>query len=98
MSGMRLRLCFSCGVATLNQSFPVDDECPMDSPQARERWRRRYAQAVQRLRDEGIATRTDPGAGAREYVELRASWQPGIEALAPALGYRKEEVDSSNAA
>jgi hypothetical protein len=26
-------------------------------------------------------------------VELRAKWEPDIEAVAPALGYRMEEVD-----
>ena len=28
-----------------------------------------------------------------EDVELRAKWEPGIEALSPALGFRMEEVD-----
>jgi hypothetical protein len=35
----------------------------------------------------------DPEAGAREYVEWRAKWEPGIEGVAPALGYRREERD-----
>jgi hypothetical protein len=26
-------------------------------------------------------------------VELRAKWEPAVEAVAPALGYRMEEVD-----
>jgi hypothetical protein len=54
-----------------------------------------YEQALLRLREAGIPTRADPEAGAREYVELRASWEPGIEALAPALGYRMEDVDTA---
>ena len=50
---------------------------------------------MQRLRAAGIPTRADLDAGAREYVELRAQWEPGIEALAPALGYRIEDVDQA---
>jgi hypothetical protein len=78
---------------TLNQSFPVHPGPSANSPQSHERWRLRYGQALLRLREAGIPTRADPDAGAREYVELRASWEPGIEALAPALGYRMEDVD-----
>ena len=80
---------------TLTQNFPVHDEPSADSPQSRERWRLRYGQALQRLRDAGIPTREDADAGGREYVELRAKWEPGIEAIAPALGYRMEEVDTA---
>ena len=78
---------------TLNQNFPVHPRPSADSAGSRERWRLRYEQALQRLREAGIPTRADPEAGAREYVELRANWEPGIEALAPALGFRIEEVD-----
>jgi hypothetical protein len=81
---------------TLNQSFPVQHGLSVDSPPSRERWRLRYGQALLRLREAGIPTRTDPEAGAREYVELRAHWEPGIEALAPALGFRIEEVDRAD--
>ena len=78
---------------TLKENFPVHEEPSADSAPSRERWRRRYGQAVQRLRKAGIPTREDVDAGAREYVELRSTWEPGIEALAPALGYRMQEVD-----
>jgi hypothetical protein len=71
---------------TLNQHFPVRDVAAADSQRSPERWRLRYAQAVLRLREAGIPTRADQEAGAREYVELRARWDPGIEALAAALG------------
>jgi hypothetical protein len=83
---------------TLNESFPVQGERSVDSPQARDRWRRRYGQALRRLREAGIPTRADVDAGAREYVELRATWEPAIEALAPALCFRMEEVDSAGLA
>ncbi len=80
---------------TLTQTFPVHHSPPADSPQSRERGRLRYDQALRRLREAGIPTREDPEAGAREYLELRASWEPGIAALAPALAYRMEEVDTA---
>jgi hypothetical protein len=80
---------------TLNQHFPMHPRTSADSGGSHERWRQRYEQALQRLREAGIPTRADPEAGAREYVELRANWQPGIEALAPVLGYRIEEVDTA---
>jgi hypothetical protein len=80
---------------TLTQNFPVHNEPSADSAQSRERSRLRYGRALQRLRRAGIPTREDPDAGAREYVELRAAWEPAIEALAPALGYRMEEVDTA---
>lgn len=78
---------------TLTRNFPVHHEPSVGSPQSRERWRSRYGLALVRLREAGIPTRADPDAGAREYVELRANWEPDIEALAPALGFRMDEVD-----
>jgi hypothetical protein len=78
---------------TLNKNFPVNDKRSTDSARSRERSRLRYAQALVRLREAGIPTRADQEAGAREYVELRARWEPGVEALTPALGFRMEEVD-----
>jgi hypothetical protein len=80
---------------TLTENFPVHDGRSANDPQSRERWRRRYDQALRRLREAGIPTRDDAEAGAREYVERRAHWEPGIEALAPALGYRLEDVDTA---
>jgi hypothetical protein len=80
---------------TLTENFPAHDGRSANDPQSRERWRRRYDQALRRLREAGIPTRDDAEAGAREYVERRAHWEPGIEALAPALGYRLEDVDTA---
>jgi hypothetical protein len=40
-----------------------------------------------------IALDVEPGA--REYVELRAKWEPSIEALAPAIGFIMEAVDTA---
>jgi hypothetical protein len=78
---------------TLNENFPAHAAPAADDASSRERWRQRYERALVRLRAAGIATHPDPDAGARDYVETRARWEPGIEALAPALGYRIEEVD-----
>ena len=78
---------------TLGESFPMEDRPPADTGSLRERARRRYGQAVLRLREAGIPVRADTEAGAREYAEQRARWQPGIEALAAALGFAMEDVD-----
>ena len=51
------------------------------------------SQALQRLRTAGIPTRADSRAGEQEYINLRSTWELDIEAVAPALGYRMEEVD-----
>jgi hypothetical protein len=78
---------------TLDECFPVRLPPSMDGRQAHGRWRLRYAQALVRLREAGIPIRADSEAGADEYVKLRATWEPSIEALAPALGFRIEDVD-----
>jgi hypothetical protein len=78
---------------TLNEHFPVRDASSADGARTPDRWRVRYAQALVRLREAGIATREDHEAGAREYAALRARWQPRIDALAPALALPMEEVD-----
>jgi hypothetical protein len=77
---------------TLDRNFLVHHAT---ATQSREPWWLRYERALLRLRGAGIPTRPDPEAGAREYVELRATWEPGIEAVAPALGFRMEEIDTA---
>jgi hypothetical protein len=78
---------------TLTESFPVDDQSAMHRQRSPDRWRLRYANARVRLQQAGVPTRADEEAGAREYAGLRAQWEPRIEALAPALGMRMEDVD-----
>ena len=78
---------------TLGESFPGHDRPPRNSTRPHERWSQRYARAVVRMRDAGIPTRADQESGLREYGELRARWEPAIEGLAGALGWRMEEVD-----
>ena len=70
---------------TLNRSFPMFRGSSVGDPQPDERWRLRYRDAVLRLREAGVPTRADPEAGAREYARLRAKWEPGLEALSPAI-------------
>lgn len=88
-----LERCSALLLRTLEQNFPVHPGPSAGSPQSRERGRLRYERALLRLREADIPTREDPEGGARGYGELRAKWEPGIEAVAPALGYRMEEVD-----
>jgi hypothetical protein len=80
-------------LSTVRQGFPDDHEPARGGTQSRERGRRRYEQALLRLRQAGIPTREDPEVGVREYVDVRATWEPQIEAVAPALGLRMDEVD-----
>lgn len=83
-------------VTTLEATFlpggVPDAQEPPDEP-TRDRWRRRYAAAVERLRQSGIQTATDEQAGAATYVSLRAQWDRRIAALAPSMAYGPDEVD-----
>jgi hypothetical protein len=92
----------ACGIAQqVQQRRPALDlervrravDAQPDGVRTHERWSRRYARAVARMRDAGIATRADQKSGLREYVELRVRWEPAIESLADALGWSLEEVD-----
>jgi hypothetical protein len=56
-------------------------------------WRRRYHRARERFESAGIPVVDDPQAGADRYVEERAQWQPGCDALGTYMHYRREEVD-----
>src|SRR5581483_8262237 len=64
---------------------------------AESRWRARYAAALCRLRDGGIATVHDERAGADRYVALRRCWDRAVTALAPAMGYDVAETDPATA-
>jgi len=64
---------------------------------ARQRWRRRYFAALRRFRQAGIATISDEQAGVATYLELRTAWQMHIRTLAPALGYKMDEIDPAGA-
>lgn len=81
---------------TLRESFPGHDRRPVDGARAHERWSRRYGSAVARMREAGIPLRADQDAGLREYVELRARWEPAIEGLADALCWRMKKWPGRN--
>jgi hypothetical protein len=59
----------------------------------RERWRRRYAAAVRRLREARIDTVTDEDTGFAEYCSLRMRWQSHIETLARFMAYDLADID-----
>lgn len=82
---------------TLGEISPVRREAAIDDARSSQ-WRLRYQQALLRLREAGISTRADSDAGAQEYAVLRAKWQPAIEALASALAFRMDEVDTARSA
>jgi hypothetical protein len=82
-------------VNTLQQTF-----LPKRSPESQqpdendvEVWRRRYFAALGQLREAGLETRTDEAAGAGEYVDMRREWDPYVRTLAPAMGFKMEEID-----
>ncbi|HSU12915.1 hypothetical protein [Longimicrobium sp.] len=69
------------------------------SPDAatRERWERRYAAAVRRLRQAGIRTMEDERDGAGRYVALRACWDRHVTLLAPAMMFELQDIDPAGA-
>jgi hypothetical protein len=69
------------------------DEARTPSADDVDRWRRRYHAAVHRLREAGIATRTDVETGADNYVELRARWHHPLMRAMQMMGYEADEID-----
>ena len=64
-------------------------------PEAEEdahRWRRRYEQTLERLRESGISTRDDAEQGWEEYRAQREEWESKLRRLAHHLGYDWDEV------
>src|SRR3954454_21165663 len=57
------------------------------------RWRGRYHLGLRRLRQAGIRTVEDEGAGAENYVALRAEWDRYVRVLGSALNFSAVEVD-----
>lgn len=58
-----------------------------------DRWHRRYASALRRFAEAGIATTGDEEAGFREYVDLRVRWQSYIEVLAVHMAHDLSDID-----
>ena len=82
-------------INTLQQTFLPKRSAESEAPGEEEMklWRLRYFAALRRVQDAGIETRVDEDAGAREYAEMRRKWNPYIRTLAPAMGFRIDEVD-----
>jgi hypothetical protein len=69
------------------------DECDRIDAATRERWKRRFFCALQKLHTAGIPTVADERAGAERYLALRGEWHCEIAQLAPMMGYTAEEID-----
>ena len=80
----------------LDEAFALGGEGAHGAPPdeaTRERWRRRYLAASERLRSAGIRTRADVERGIEIYSTLRADWEHRIVMLAPAMEYNLSELD-----
>ncbi|HEX8916325.1 MAG TPA: potassium channel family protein [Humisphaera sp.] len=67
------------------------------SPEAADRWRRRYRAAVGHLVAAGISVTADPDAGADRYVALRRHWDPHVAAFARYMEHAIDEIDPAGA-
>ncbi|HEX9959554.1 MAG TPA: hypothetical protein VGB00_01310, partial [Pyrinomonadaceae bacterium] len=83
-------------VTTLTDTFlpsgTPDEENEPDEATL-ERWRKRYFEALQRLREANIKTVADEESGVETYISLRREWEHYITALAPTMAYRMDEID-----
>src|SRR5215216_6792473 len=78
---------------TLAKEFLPDEDIDVPPDQkTRERWRRRYEQAVERLKTAGIKTTND---GVEDYISLRTQWDRHITLLAPKFAYEMNEIDTA---
>jgi hypothetical protein len=75
-------------LTNLTENFlPGETGKKQPDEQARERWHRRYQDALQRFRQAGIETIADETEGFEIYVSLRVEWDKLIASLAPLLAY-----------
>lgn len=70
----------------------LPEQRPYRSQPSERLLRARYYQAVHRLQQEGVETRSDLEAGADQYVSLRLQWEPYIRAIADYMGYDWLEI------
>ena len=82
-------------VVTLETTFLGGDPPSPDAvdPEERQRWRADWERAVSRLAEAGIAVARDESA-AQAYLDRRAEWAPHIARLAPAMAYRRAEIEA----
>ena len=84
-----MRTVTELSVVFLPQGLPEGEPDPNDV----ERWRRRYAVALRRLREAGIQTIADEAAGADNYVTLRAQWDRYVHAFAAHMIHPMDVID-----
>jgi hypothetical protein len=83
-------------VEALNETFlRTNSEARRVEPDAetRERWAKRFRDAVRRLKEAGIETVGDESAGAEAYIAHRADWDLYLEQLAHATAHKLDEID-----
>ena len=64
-----------------------------DSPDREHSWVHRYNEAVGIFSRAGISVRSDLAQGAREYVNLRAKWDPALRTLAHKMLFEWDEIE-----
>ena len=84
-----MRTVTELSIVFLPQGLPQGEP----DPQSIERWRRRYAAALKRLRQAGITTIADESAGADVYITLRAQWDRYVHAFAHHMIHPMDQID-----
>jgi hypothetical protein len=74
---------------------PPDQE-PEPSPEMLDQWRRRYAAALPRLRQAGIATIPDEAEGAEVYCSLRARWDRYVRRFSEYMAHDFASMDPAS--
>lgn len=85
-------------VDMLNEVFLRGERAQPRGPaeaDARERWRTRYMAALDRMRQAGIKTISDPAIGFETYVGLRERWDGRIARLRASMLYEADEIDKA---
>jgi hypothetical protein len=82
-------------LVTLEDTFVPGGAPKTERPdeQTREQWRRRFFDAVTRLRTANIQVAPDLEAAANSYIDLRSKWGVYIARLAPSMMYSMDEID-----
>jgi Ion channel len=71
----------------------MPDEVPEPDEATRDRWKRRYHAACERLRQAGICTIADEENGAETYCVLRARWDRYLGAFAEHMLQKMDVID-----
>jgi hypothetical protein len=82
-------------VVTLETTFLPGDPplAKTVNPDERQCWHAHWEAVVSRLAEAGIAVAREEAA-AQAYIDLRAQWWPHIARLAPAMAYRREDIEA----